>query len=271
MDSWTLRGSLAAAALPAAAYALQNWLCQLAYMNLDSLTYNLLNQTKTLFAALSLYVVMGKKQSALQLLALSLLLVAALILNANASGSGESGSAIKSIAGGASGAGGGETAAVAEEGGGEEDAAAAAYARLWLGVIPVLGASFLSGLSGAVSQRTLQQSNRNVSQLSLELSVYTLTTLLLTSACSFGGPGGGGAIWRQELFRGWTRWTWVPVLSQAAGGLVVGQVHSVLHDTQPLSAISLNSRACGFCGFQTNRSVDMLLGRTSHLFFAKYN
>lgn len=204
IKTWTLRGSLAAAALPAAAYALQNWLSQLAYANLDSLTFNLLNQTKTLFAALCLYLVMGQKQSPLQLLALSLLLAAALLLNGNSAGS--------------------EAAATSE---GELAAAAAASsARLWLGVLPVLGAALLSGLSGTVTQRTLQRSGRNASQLSLELAVYGVATLLLTSGCGLGGSDQGGRIWQQGLFRGWTPWTWLPVLSQAAGGLVVGQVYT---------------------------------------------
>ncbi|CAN0461955.1 unnamed protein product, partial [Laminaria digitata] len=194
LASWTLKGSLATAAFPAAVYALQNCLSQVAYVNLDSLTFNLLNQTKTLFAALCLYLVMGKKQSPQQLVALSLLLVAALILNA----SGEGGGSIASSSNG--------------------------EARFWLGVVPVVGAALLSGLAGALTQRTLQRSGRNASQLSLELAVYGVGTLLLTSGYWSGGPDGLGKEWWRYFFRGWTPWTWLPVLSQAAGGLLVGQV-----------------------------------------------
>ena len=213
LKAWTLRRSLAAAALPAMGYALQNWLSQLGYRNLDSLTFNLLNQTKTLFAALCLYLVMGKKQSPWQLVALSLLLAAALLLNSCNDSSSSSSSS--------SGGGGG---------GGEKTAS---ETRLWLGVLPVLGAAFLSGLGGAATQRTLQRSGYNASLLSLELAVYGVLTLLVTLGCGLGGSGAaaaaaatGGDSWRQTFFRGWTRWTWLPVLSQAAGGVIVGQVCS---------------------------------------------
>lgn len=201
--AWTLRRSLAAAALPAVGYSLQNWLSQLGYKNLDSLTFNLLNQTKTLFAALCLYLVMGKKQSHHQLVALSLLLAAALLLNTCNDGNGDSSSSSS----------GGRTA----------------YERLWFGVLPVLAAAFLSGLCGATTQRTLQTSGYNASQLSLELAVYGVLTLMvtLTGGLARAPPAAaasGDSSWRQAFFRGWTRWTWMPVLSQAAGGVIVGQV-----------------------------------------------
>ncbi|CAM9301879.1 unnamed protein product [Pylaiella littoralis] len=224
LESWTLRGSLAMAALPAAGYALQNWLSQLAYMNLDSLTFNLLNQTKTLFAALCLYLVMGKKQSRQQLVALSLLLAAALLLNSSNSGSGGGG-------GGGSATSSSKREMLTPEAA-ETDAAAAAAAaistRLWLGVLPVMAAALLSGLMAAVTQRTLQRSGRDPSQLSLELAVYGVLTLLLTLGCGLGGSDTAatttsGQDWQQGFFRGWTAWTWLPVLSQAAGGLIVGQ------------------------------------------------
>lgn len=219
LASWTLKGSLSTAAFPAAVYALQNCLSQVAYVNLDSLTFNLLNQTKTLFAALCLYLVMGKKQSPQQLVALSLLLVAALTLNASGEGGGSSASPSSEAAAAAAGDDG------AAAGGNLEEAVASAdYTRFWLGVVPVVGAALLSGLAGALTQRTLQKSGRSASQLSLELAVYGVGTLLLTSGYWFGGPDVLGKEWRRDFFRGWTPWTWLPVLSQAAGGLLVGQV-----------------------------------------------
>jgi UDP-sugar transporter A1/2/3 len=44
--SFTLKWSLCVAGGPAVFYSIQNWLVQLSYQNLDSLTFNLLNQTK---------------------------------------------------------------------------------------------------------------------------------------------------------------------------------------------------------------------------------
>jgi hypothetical protein len=60
--------------LPALVYAVQNSLTQLAYRHLDGLTFNLLNQTKTLFAALCVYLLMGKGQTPRQMVALGGLL-----------------------------------------------------------------------------------------------------------------------------------------------------------------------------------------------------
>ena len=44
--TWTLRDSLRVAAVPATLYAIQNLLVQYGYVLLDSMTFNLLNQTK---------------------------------------------------------------------------------------------------------------------------------------------------------------------------------------------------------------------------------
>jgi len=51
-------------------------MAQFGYQNLDSLSFNLLNQTKTLAAAVCLYFFLGRKQTPLQLVALALLLTA---------------------------------------------------------------------------------------------------------------------------------------------------------------------------------------------------
>ena len=46
IKSWSIVDSLKVAALPAALYAIQNLLVQYGYVLLDSMTFNLLNQTK---------------------------------------------------------------------------------------------------------------------------------------------------------------------------------------------------------------------------------
>ncbi|CAM9368531.1 unnamed protein product [Discosporangium mesarthrocarpum] len=201
-QNWSLRESLMAAATPAALYALQNWLAQVAYMNLDSLTFNLLNQTKTLFAALCLYLVMGRRQSVVQLLALAMLLFAAVLLNAHSSSS-------RRDEKGALGLGGdGRVPWWSSE------------SQLWLGVFPVIGASFLSGLSASVTQRTLQCERRNSYLLSMELAVYGVMVLLISTIQSEDGE----RIRQDGFLYGWTPYTLVPLFSQALGGMVVGQV-----------------------------------------------
>lgn len=52
-ETWTLSDSLKVAALPATLYAIQNLLVQYGYIFLDSMTFNLLNQTKVFFIAFS--------------------------------------------------------------------------------------------------------------------------------------------------------------------------------------------------------------------------
>ena len=51
--TWTLSESLKVAALPATLYAIQNLLVQYGYIFLDSMTFNLLNQTKVLLVSCS--------------------------------------------------------------------------------------------------------------------------------------------------------------------------------------------------------------------------
>jgi len=75
-----LARQLAVAGLPAALYCVQNLVSLLAYQNLDPVAFNVLNQTKTLSAALCCYLVLGSRQSGMQIMALGLLLGAALVL-----------------------------------------------------------------------------------------------------------------------------------------------------------------------------------------------
>lgn len=79
-EQWTLVNSLQVAALPATLYAIQNLFVQYGYVLLDSMTFNLLNQTKTLSAAFWLYLLMGQRQSPVQMVALMLLLAAGKLL-----------------------------------------------------------------------------------------------------------------------------------------------------------------------------------------------
>jgi UDP-sugar transporter A1/2/3 len=59
---WTFSGALIASGLPAALYALQNTLLQLGYRNLDSLTFSMLNQSKLLFTALFMFLILRYKR-----------------------------------------------------------------------------------------------------------------------------------------------------------------------------------------------------------------
>jgi UDP-sugar transporter A1/2/3 len=89
------------------------------------------------------------------------------------------------------------------------------------GVIPVLAASFLSGLAGALSERTVNSSGRSAFLFTMELSVassiFLISSLLLNSPDS-------KRIQENGFFSGWTSTTWIPICTKAMGGVVVGLV-----------------------------------------------
>lgn len=88
--------------------------------------------------------------------------------------------------------------------------------RLWHGVIPVLLASFSSGLAGAICQRNLQFNDRNSLLFSLELCVasgfFVILSLLGTTKAN------------DQLWSEWRLRTLIPILSNGIGGVLVGLV-----------------------------------------------
>eukprot|EP00047_Mylnosiga_fluctuans_P009842 m.13381 g.13381 ORF g.13381 m.13381 type:complete len:309 (+) comp2820_c0_seq1:40-966(+) len=146
LSAWRVQDSLAMAGLPALIYSVQNVLAQVAYQNLDGLTFNVINQTKTLFSAVCLYYVMGQRQSFLQCIALGALFGASLLLSTQESTTTRANSFEK-------------------------------------GIIPVFAASLLSGLAQALSQKSLQGAGRNSYFYTMELAVFS--TLLLAVSLPF--------------------------------------------------------------------------------------
>ena len=145
LSQWDLVSSLQAAAAPALVYSVQNVLVQTAYPNISSLMFNLLNQTKTLSAAVFVYILMGKRQSLIQCLALGMLFTAAVMLSTGKSSS-------------------------KDEEEKEND-------FLW-GIVPVLGASALSGFASGLCQVTLQGKRRNSFVFTMELCIFSTISLL---------------------------------------------------------------------------------------------
>jgi UDP-sugar transporter A1/2/3 len=184
--------------LPAALYALQNLAALEAYQNLDSLTFNVLNQTKTLSAALCCYIVMGQKQSIIQVFSLLLLLLSALVMERLVPFDSLLSADV--------------TIEMPEWG-----------SKHWShGVAPILLASFISGLSGALSQKNLQShgGGRNPYLFSMELCAAS--TLILTGSL-FISPD-GTRILKEGFWDGWTVATWIPIVTNSIGGIIVGLV-----------------------------------------------
>lgn len=210
-SGWTIMSWLRLALLPATIYLIQNMCSLLAYQNLDAITYNVLNQTKTLSAALSCYLIMKKKQSTVQMMALLLLLMSALVMEKivpldkmlpsywmsdNSSAGGDDDNGTNNVMSNLS------------------------PRHFSHGVLPIMVASLLSGLAGAITQKSLQVGNRNALLFTVELCVASIL-LLLTS---FVTSEDGKQIRERGFFDEWTLFTLVPILTNSAGGILVGLV-----------------------------------------------
>jgi len=245
---------LAIAGLPAALYCVQNLASLLAYQNLDPVQFNVLNQTKTLSAALCCYLVLGARQSGLQMAALGMLLSAALVLEKILPVSMLMPGLGRSVSGAA---GVGAASAAATASGGVSRGLPATLSglisslgsgstarRVTHGVLPILLASFLSGLAGALVQKAVQGGGKQVRRIRAEAVTQSSSTASVPSRprnfylfstelglasiflllISFVFSGDGRRIAANGFFHGWTPSTLVPILTQSAGGIVVGLV-----------------------------------------------
>ena len=214
LKDFTIQTWFQIAMLPAALYALQNICALTAYQHLDALTFNVLNQTKTLSAALCCYIVIKKKQSPIQVFSLSILLLAALVM--------EKIVPIESLYG----SGDSESDEAAEDGD-----SSSSFMKLpdissshWVhGVAPIMVASFLSGLNGALTQKSLQshgKGGRNPYLFSMELCAAS--ALILTISLLFSNDG--QFIIKNGFWYNWTLQTWIPIITNSIGGIIVGLV-----------------------------------------------
>lgn len=202
IDGWSLSRWITVAIVPAALYSLQNMCALVAYQNLDALTFNVLNQTKTLSAALCVYLIMGRKQSKVQAVALMILLLSALVMEKIVT--------VEFLLGSES------------EGEEKEDTNTWDTHHFTHGVAPILMASFISGLAGALTQRNLQSAGggRNAYFFSMELCVGSVILLGLTLLVSPDGE----QIHKNGFFDGWTPETFIPIVINSIGGILVGLV-----------------------------------------------
>lgn len=217
VKGWTKERWLSVALVPAGLYAVQNIAALTAYQNLDALTYNTLNQTKTLSAALCCYLVMGRQQSPLQIFALLLLLLSALVMEGFVELDrllpffgifGSTATTTMKAPSSDDDVGGGDT---------RWDARHFSH-----GVVPILVASFISGLAGALSQKNLQAvgGGRNPYLFSMELCAASSLILAFSLLVSPDGE----QIAANGFWQGWTASTFIPIFTNSAGGIVVGLV-----------------------------------------------
>jgi UDP-sugar transporter A1/2/3 len=224
---WNTQTWLRVAGIPAVLYGIQNYATLIAYQNLSPLTFNVLNQTKTLSAALCCYLLMGKEQSNLQILSLFILFSSACIIEKiipldfmkTVVSNHESSMKNESFARGSKLQNDNVTEATALFNGKERD-------NHIQGVLAVLLASFLSGLAGAFAQKNLQGASgslaggRNSYFFTMELCAVSL----FFTGLSMMQSEDGARIRKNGFFDGWTSKTIIPIITNATGGIVVGLV-----------------------------------------------
>jgi UDP-sugar transporter A1/2/3 len=235
---WSVKTWIAFAGLPAFLYTIQNVAALMAYQNLDGLTFNVLNQTKILSAALSCYFVMGKRQSKMQVISLCILILSTLVIEQVLKPTAII--SLFSMRGGAT-AFGLQNAIKGMAGAFSSNSATKHVSH---GVVPLLVASLISGMAGALTQKNLQGSQggtsilgkerksrktppasrppRNAYLFSMEMNVASVILLLASLLLS----SDGRTIIRSPytFFSNWTPETFIPVITNSIGGILVGLV-----------------------------------------------
>jgi solute carrier family 35 (UDP-sugar transporter), member A1/2/3 len=211
---WNPRLWVRVAFIPAALYCLHNILCLHAYQNLDSIVFNVVNQSKILSSAFCCYLILGQKQSAMQVISLFVLMAAVLVMGTSSSVEEQSPTRPT-----------------------DHDVTNSSPRNLISGLVAILGASLISGFAGTIVQTVLQHSKtatatattvarkprengRDPYLYSIELSTATLLLLLV----SFLTTDDGQRIMKHGFFADWNIPMLLPILTNSTGGIVVGLV-----------------------------------------------
>lgn len=201
--NWSLRRSLEIGGVLSMLYVVQHYLMQLAYQSLTPTKFNIINQTKTFWTAVLLYFKMQKRQSVPQILSLSALILASVLLVSQ----NEDGSENDSLFAGLS--------------------SLLSSSTLQFGVIPCALASFLSAYSGIVAQIQLQRHNRDTYLFSLELGVYmcfvvALLHTLQSSLASLFADSSAASLFAIDTNPWCGGYVIVPMITNSIGAILVG-------------------------------------------------
>ncbi|KAL4086635.1 hypothetical protein PRIC1_013697 [Phytophthora ramorum] len=193
LKTWKLRAAMATTVLPALIYVLQNLLNHAAVVALDGVTFNVLNQTKIIWTALLVYLLLGTRQSPLQVVSLGLLCVAAVLMTSSSDA--------------------------------EPTSAESTDAVAFTGMYQALLGAVLSALAGSIIQRALQREKRNQYMVTVELSALGEMTLLALAIVQGGLKAAtADADSQDSMWEGWSLLTLAALLCQALGGVLVGFV-----------------------------------------------
>jgi len=181
--------------IPALIYVVQNVCVQIAYADLDSITFNCLNQLKLISTAIALYVMRGVTQNKKQMLALTLISMGGVVL---ASSSAQPASTSTSLA------------------------------SMGNGLTAIFIASGLSGVAATLTQ-VLMQGDRKVTPYFLTMCMSVVSILVICGPVVVrnrvdGKPMRDAVTELSALFDHWTPLSIVPVCAGAVGGILVGLV-----------------------------------------------
>ncbi|CAH0492626.1 unnamed protein product [Peronospora farinosa] len=195
LKTWKLRIAMATTVFPALIYVVQNLLNHSAVVALDGVTFNVLNQTKIIWTALLVYLLLGKRQSPMQIMALGILCIAAVLMTTSST-------EVK-----------------------DEETQPDADAVVFTGMYEALLAAVLSALGGSIIQRALQQQKRNQYMVTVELSVLGETILGVLAVVQNGlMRSDEDSDLQDSMWEGWSAMTLVALVCQALGGVLVGFV-----------------------------------------------
>jgi len=203
--------AVALCVLPASTYLIQNFCIQVAYQNIDSIVFNILNQSKMLFTAFFSFMIMGRRQSRAQCLALLMVTVAGILISWT------------SQFGSASSNGNGHNGHGSSNGNGHNGKNG--HSNWWLGIPCVVLASALSGLGSGLTEWIVQGRKRNTYLFSAEMAVLGCFVILFSLV--FDMSPDSQRFSEKGLLYGWTPLTLIPVLTQGLGGIIVGLITKV--------------------------------------------
>ncbi len=231
LEQWSPFSTLVAAGVPSALYALQGTLTYIAYQNLDAVTFNGLTQFKVLSSALCGYFILGKRQSFMQMLALGMLMFSTVVFQ----GSWKEwcGKWKKDDERGK------KKSKILNQKIQQTQQNRHRRYKFFFGVFPCLSATLLSGLAGALSQRSLQTQvasmERNAYFYTVEISFLSAVCLAISMCVNRSSEPRHISNSEEKdkltieksnrLFHHWTVGTLLPIITKATAGLLTALVH----------------------------------------------
>jgi len=226
---WSAAESLMLAGPPALIYSLRSLFKQGAYRRCDGVTFNIINQTKTVFCAVAAWFLLGEGQTPRQCLALFCAVAAGALLIVPDS-------TLKRLLGGSSGSDNGalesssKVAPGAISGAAGKDGAASVSENLQAAVVAsglalAIATAVCSGLAAALSQLAFRRVGARPSTLfTFELALWGAPlAAVLGSVGRVGSPATSTGD-SKALLQGWRLRTIAPVALQSVGGILVGAV-----------------------------------------------